>query len=391
MLHGLEYLHSRDIVHRDIKLENLLLADNGVVKICDFGWCSPPGDECRNILCGTYEYMAPEVVKELDYTAKVDVWSVGVLAFEMVHGKSPFHAATPQEIIQKIELGEFQMKAPVSESYSKFIRQCLEYFTEHRPSAAALLTHEMFSGIRQYYYRLPKHGSPTKESAFWDKLIVRRSRFEGPSSPHEDKELLEEFFVYQGEPLKVCEEKQVPDELLGLANYVPGKLELEFENRGDFSLKNIGEFIDFDIDFSGPINFFKGATTSIMSLFGQTPEPAQRPEPETEPPTRLDPVREAGPGDQEEEDLDFQGQSSGFFPRDIQDLQVPDENPNVNKVHRCSYHSEPLDHCEVNTVVNTEANHAPPPALPESPKGFFNNLASFFGFGDKKPDQPSEH
>src|SRR3990167_6877221 len=87
---GLDYLHQMGIIHRDIKLENVLRLSNGLFKICDFGWCSPPSDRSEERRVGTYEYMAPEVVSQKNYSTKIDMWSLGVLAFELLHGTTPF-------------------------------------------------------------------------------------------------------------------------------------------------------------------------------------------------------------------------------------------------------------------------------------------------------------
>lgn len=83
------FLHKNNLVHRDIKPENLLLDENYNIKLCDFGWCQ----NFKNILkqtCGTYEYMAPEIIQERSYNEKVDIWALGILLFEILHGHSPF-------------------------------------------------------------------------------------------------------------------------------------------------------------------------------------------------------------------------------------------------------------------------------------------------------------
>lgn len=88
------FLHSKELVHRDIKPENLLLDDKNNIKLCDFGWCVQIyDDEPRNTFCGTYEYMAPEVINEDYYDKSIDLWSLGILLYELLHGYSPFRVS----------------------------------------------------------------------------------------------------------------------------------------------------------------------------------------------------------------------------------------------------------------------------------------------------------
>jgi len=86
------FLHTNDLIHRDLKPENILLDENNNVKLCDFGWCVElkEDDAPRKTFCGTYEYMAPEIVKETPYDKSVDIWSLGILLYELLHGYSPF-------------------------------------------------------------------------------------------------------------------------------------------------------------------------------------------------------------------------------------------------------------------------------------------------------------
>ena len=79
-------------MHRDIKPENLLLDKNCTLKVCDFGWCIllKNNDDQRETFCGTYEYIAPELYNNKKYDKSVDIWSLGVLLYEMLHGHSPY-------------------------------------------------------------------------------------------------------------------------------------------------------------------------------------------------------------------------------------------------------------------------------------------------------------
>ncbi len=88
---GLDYLHKKNIIHRDIKPENLLLDKEGNIKICDFGWSAEANIlEKRNTYCGTTDYMAPEMIKNESHEFSLDIWCLGILLYELLHGKPPF-------------------------------------------------------------------------------------------------------------------------------------------------------------------------------------------------------------------------------------------------------------------------------------------------------------
>lgn len=89
---AVNFLHENSLIHRDLKPENLLINDKDQIKLCDFGWCVDISTGSRVTFCGTYEYMAPEIVKEMPYNYEIDVWSLGILLYELTHGYSPFRA-----------------------------------------------------------------------------------------------------------------------------------------------------------------------------------------------------------------------------------------------------------------------------------------------------------
>ncbi|KAF7732298.1 hypothetical protein EC973_005194 [Apophysomyces ossiformis] len=110
MTNALLYLHSKRVIHRDIKPENLLLGLKGELKIGDFGWSVKTGviTSRRSTLCGTLDYLPPEMVEGKRHNEKVDVWSLGVLLYEMICGNPPFednegYEATYRRIV-KVDL-----------------------------------------------------------------------------------------------------------------------------------------------------------------------------------------------------------------------------------------------------------------------------------------------
>uniref|UniRef100_A0A8C5XT84 Protein kinase C theta n=1 Tax=Microcebus murinus TaxID=30608 RepID=A0A8C5XT84_MICMU len=103
---GLQFLHSKGIVYRDLKLDNILLDKDGHIKIADFGMCKENmlGDAKTNTFCGTPDYIAPEILLGQKYNHSVDWWSFGVLLYEMLIGQSPFHGQDEEELFHSIRM-----------------------------------------------------------------------------------------------------------------------------------------------------------------------------------------------------------------------------------------------------------------------------------------------
>jgi len=107
---GLEFLHERKIVYRDLKLDNVLLDGDGHCRIADFGMCREnvsDSNKCATF-CGTPEYLAPEIVRHELYTFSVDWWSYGVLVYEMLTGMSPFSGDDEESLYRSIQYDRVQ-------------------------------------------------------------------------------------------------------------------------------------------------------------------------------------------------------------------------------------------------------------------------------------------
>ncbi|XP_036996232.2 cAMP-dependent protein kinase catalytic subunit PRKX isoform X3 [Artibeus jamaicensis] len=121
---ALEYLHSKEIVYRDLKPENILLDKDGHVKLTDFGFAKKLVDKTWT-LCGTPEYLAPEVIQSKGHGRAVDWWALGILIFEMLSGFPPFFDDNPFGIYQKILAGRIDFPRHLDFNVKDLIRKLL--------------------------------------------------------------------------------------------------------------------------------------------------------------------------------------------------------------------------------------------------------------------------
>lgn len=146
-LSSLEHLHSKNIVHRDIKSDNVMVSvHDGRVVLTDFGFGAQLTEEedKRKSVVGTTYWMAPEVIKSEYYDQKIDVWSLGVMALEMIEKEPPYMNMPPMRAlfsIVKHGLPPFQFPERMSPEFQDFINQCTIRDPNERPSSSQMLQH----------------------------------------------------------------------------------------------------------------------------------------------------------------------------------------------------------------------------------------------------------
>ena len=132
ILNAVTFLHLNNIIHRDIKPENILIDENEMLKLCDFGWSKEIDLEKRHSICGTVEYMAPEIIQRENYDFGVDIWSLGIFLYEMVIGHSPFYAKEIKNIKIKIKEHNIEFDDNISYNCRDLIKKLLNSNPEKR-------------------------------------------------------------------------------------------------------------------------------------------------------------------------------------------------------------------------------------------------------------------
>ncbi|KAG8433195.1 hypothetical protein GDO86_017471 [Hymenochirus boettgeri] len=144
---GCQYLHSNRVIHRDLKLGNLFLNDEMEVKIGDFGLATKVeyDGERKKTLCGTPNYIAPEVLGKKGHSFEVDIWSLGCIMYTLLVGKPPFETSCLKETYMRIKKNEYSIPKHINPVAAALIQKMLRSDPTTRPTIDELLTDEFFT------------------------------------------------------------------------------------------------------------------------------------------------------------------------------------------------------------------------------------------------------
>lgn len=165
MVIALEYLHKRGIIYRDLKPENVLIDSKGYIKITDFGLSrmNVKNNEAKSI-CGTPEYLAPEIILKLGYGKPVDWWTLGSIVYEMLFGVPPFYTNNRQELFERIKFLPPKYPNGISPTTKAFLEGLLRKDPSKRlgsiSDAEEIKEHPWFAGINWQYILEKKYEAP---------------------------------------------------------------------------------------------------------------------------------------------------------------------------------------------------------------------------------------
>eukprot|EP01039_Chlorochromonas_danica_P009668 gene9668-10688_t len=162
---ALNYCHSKHVIHRDIKPENLLIGQKGEIKIADFGWSVHAPTSRRTTLCGTLDYLPPEMVEAREHDATADIWSLGVLLYEFLVGSPPFEAEGYRATYRRISNVDLRFPPIVSPGARDLISKLLVKEQAKRMKLSDLPKHPWIQQQLQVANNLMKNPASSSTSS----------------------------------------------------------------------------------------------------------------------------------------------------------------------------------------------------------------------------------
>lgn len=151
---ALQYLHSKGIIHRDIKPENVLMSANNTVKLSDFGWSVNSTFSSlrrRLTVCGTLDYLSPEMVESKEHDYSVDLWLLGILTYEFLVGRPPFEEVDKNATYKRIARVDLKIPAYLSDMAGDFIQKLLHKDPTKRMTLAEVGQHPWIAENKHYW------------------------------------------------------------------------------------------------------------------------------------------------------------------------------------------------------------------------------------------------
>ena len=292
VVNAVYYLHNNNIIHRDIKPENILIGEDNKIKLCDFGWAKELTLENRSTFCGTVEYMAPEIVGSENYDYGVDIWSLGILLYELLYGHSPFKANNTKNVILNIKSHELtydDTNKTVSKSCKDLIQKILNNNPQKRYKIKDILEHPFVKKYQEkYVYSFKKNSSKNSNNEDDEDHIIKikRANTKYISSINPQKM----FFKFNSKMVTTPKHQNVPN-TEKKENIKPHRL-----NYDDLSPKNLSS--------SKQIKLLQKFNDSLQSQFEKAKKSI--------------------------ENINFKNTESCFF-EDFRDSQLINNNTNNNK------------------------------------------------------------